>query len=228
MSYTIAVAQPKGGVGKTTLAVSVAAELHRRGKSVALIDADPQRSACQWAGPGNLKFPVYEIALTGRNVHNWYRELIRVGANYSYVVVDTAPSEQALSASTGVSSLVLVPCTPSGLDLEAMVRALEIIDTVRARRRGHPSLILVPNRVDARTLEGRQLVEELTGFGEVVSPTIGDRSAFVRAFSAGHSVAEMADGQVGHREIQMLCDVVEKCLGTSSVGNLDLDPGSSS
>jgi chromosome partitioning protein len=226
MSYTIAVAQRKGGVGKTTLAVSVAAELHRRGKAVALIDADAQRSACQWAGPGNLQFPVYELALTDQFVHNnWYRELIRVGANYNYIVVDTPPNEQALSVSTGVSSLVLVPCTPSGLDLGSMVRTLEIIDTVRSRRRGHPSLILVPNRVDARTLEGRQLVEELVGFGEVVSPTIGDRSAFVRAFSAGRSVAKMVDGQVAHREIQMLCDVVEKCLGTSSVGRLGLDPG---
>ena len=73
-------------------------------------------------------------------------------------------------------------------------------------RQGHPGLILVPNRVDVRTLEGRQIVDELTGFGEIVGPTIGDRSAFVRAFSTGQSVAEMPEGQVAHREIQLLCD----------------------
>jgi chromosome partitioning protein len=216
MSYIIAVAQPKGGVGKTTLAVSVASELYRRGKAVALIDADPQRSACQWAAPGNLSFPVYEVALTGQNVDNWCRELIRVRANYSCVIVDTAPSEHALSASTGISNLVLVPCTPSGLDLEAMVRALEIIDTVRTRRRGLPSMILVPNRVDARTLEGRQLVEELTGFNEAVAPTIGDRSAFARAFSTGRSVTEIADGQMADHEIKLLGDLIEKYVGALS------------
>jgi chromosome partitioning protein len=210
MSYIIAVAQPKGGVGKTTLAVSVASELHRRGNAVAVIDADPQRSACQWAAPGNLKFPVYEVAFAGQNVLNWHRDLIRIAANYKCVIVDTAPSDLALGALARVSSLVLVPCTPSGLDLEALVRTLEIIDTARAGQHGYPRLIIVPNRVDARTLEGRQLVEELTGFGEVIAPTIGDRSVFVRAFSAGRSVAEMADGQMADREIKLLGDLIEK------------------
>jgi chromosome partitioning protein len=212
MSYAIAVAQRKGGVGKTTLAVSVAAELHRRSKNVALIDADPQRSACQWAKPGNLQFPVYEVAFADQTIANWMREFNQVVASYDYVVVDTPPNERALGASVSVSNLVLVPCTPSGLDLEATARTLEIFDMVRTRWRTHLSLILVPNRVDARTLEGRQLVEELTGFGEVVGPTIGDRSAFVRAFSAGQSVADMPEGKMAHLEIQMLCDVVEKSL----------------
>jgi chromosome partitioning protein len=212
MSYAIAVAQRKGGVGKTTLAVCVAAELHRRGREVALIDSDPQRSACQWAEPGNLQFPVYEMALANQNVITWVGELIKVVAKHEFVVVDTAPSERALSASIAVSNLVLVPCTPSGLDLEATVRTLEIVDSARNLRQGHPSLILVPNRVDARTLEGKQLVDELTAFGEVVSPTIGDRSAFVRAFSTGRSVAEMPDGQLGHREIAQLCDLIERRL----------------
>jgi chromosome partitioning protein len=212
MSYTIAVAQRKGGVGKTTVAVSVAAELCRRGKEVAMIDADPQRSACQWAEPGTLKFPVYEIALSDQNATNWFRELNHVAAKYGCVIVDTAASEHALSTSIAVASLVLVPCTPSGLDLEATVRTLEIIDSVRARRQGHPSLILVPNRVDIRTLEGQQIVAELTGFGEVVGTALGDRSAFVRAFSAGKSVADMPEGLLAHREIQLLCNVIEKTL----------------
>jgi chromosome partitioning protein len=59
----ISVAQRKGGVGKTTIAIGVAAELARRGHALVLVDGDPQRSACQWAEPGNLEFLVYEIGL---------------------------------------------------------------------------------------------------------------------------------------------------------------------
>src|ERR1700759_4496876 len=59
MRRMIAVAQRKGGVGKTTLGVSLAAEAKKRGRDVALIDADSQNSACRWAELGNLEYPVY-------------------------------------------------------------------------------------------------------------------------------------------------------------------------
>ena len=215
MSYIITVAQRKGGVGKTTLAVSVAAEFQSRRKNIALIDSDPQRSACHWAQIGNLHFPVYEVGLNSLSVANWAHEVIRISADHEYIVLDTAPSEDALSATIAACSLVVVPCTPSGLDLEATARTLEIVNPIRARRQGHPPLILVPNRVDARTLEGRQLVDELAGFGEVVSPPIGYRTAFVRAFSDGCSVAEIPEGQVADLEVKLLCNLIEKHLDTA-------------
>lgn len=209
MGFIITVAQRKGGVGKTTLAISIAAELCRRGKRATLVDADPQKSACRWAASGKLRFPVYEIALIDQTLANWVRDVIRAGHNCDCTVVDTAPNERVLVSSMAISNLVLVPCTPSGLDLDATTRTLELIDAVRARRQGLPRLVLVPNRVDARTLEGRQLVDELTGFGEIVSSTIGNRSAFVRAFSAGRSVGEMPESLAADLEIQRLCDLIE-------------------
>ena len=66
--------------------------------------------------------------------------------------------------------------------------------------------------ISAGPLQGKQLIDELIGFSEIVSSTIGNRTAFVRAFSAGRSIAEMTNGGEGHREIALLCDLVETTL----------------
>jgi len=212
MRRVISIAQRKGGVGKTTLAVCVAGELKARGHDVALIDSDPQCSASRWADPGNLDFPVSGLVLGEQSVVTWAKEVQRMTADY--VVIDTAPSDRSLGAASGISDLVLVPCTPSGLDLEATERTLEIVDAVRARPAGVPRLILVPNRVDRRTLEGQQLVDELTAFGEHVSSPVGYRTAFIRAFSSGFAISKWA-GEAAHSEIRSLTDLVERFLSSA-------------
>ena len=209
MRRVISIAQRKGGVGKTTLAVCVAGELTARGYSVALIDSDPQGSASRWADLGNLGFPVSALVLGEQSVVTWATEVQRIKADC--VVIDTAPSDRSLGATSALSDLVLVPCTPSGLDLDATVHTLEIVDAVRARLHGVPRLILVPNRVDRRTLEGQQLIDELTAFGEYVSPAIGDRAVFVRAFSTGFAISTWA-GAAAYGEICSLTDLVERFL----------------
>jgi chromosome partitioning protein len=212
--WRISVAQRKGGVGKTTIAVSLAAELCRRGGNVIIIDSDPLRSACEWAALGGLRFPVEEITFKGP-VTEWATAVKRVRCDF--VVVDTPPSEDALAASIALADVAIIPCLPSGLDLEATGRTLEIVSAVRGLRRDAVHVVLVPNRVDRRTLEGRQLVEELQEFGEIVAPPIGNRTAFVRAFSLGHSVGEFDPHSLGVRELGELCDLVERCLhGTVS------------
>lgn len=145
--------------------------------------ADPQRSATQWAEPGNLKVPVDNITLADQSASDRMRKHHQVAASYGYAVIDTAPNERALVVLIAVSNLVLVPCTPSGLDPEDTARTLDIVKEVRTRRSRTPKLIIVPNRVDSRTLEGRQLVEELRSFRKAAGPIIGQRSAFARAFS---------------------------------------------
>jgi chromosome partitioning protein len=214
MRRVISIAQRKGGVGKTTLAVCVAAELKARGHDVTLIDSDPQCSARRWAEPGNLDFRVSELALGEQSVVTWAKEVQRIQA--AYVVIDTAPNDRSLGAASAISDLVLVPCTPSGLDLEATIRTLEIVDAVRVPPHGVPRLILVPNRVDRRTLEGKQLIDELIAFGERVSPPIGNRTAFVRAFSTGFPIADWA-GELAYGEIRALTDLVERFVSSAPV-----------
>jgi chromosome partitioning protein len=216
MRRIIAVAQRKGGVGKTTLAVSFAAEARKRGRDVALIDGDSQMSACRWAELGNLDFPVYELPLDNCSVSDWACEVRRVVGDD--IVIDTAPSDRALGAAIALADLVLAPCTPSGLDIDATARTLEIIQAVRARRCGAPKVVLVPNRVDARTLEGKQVFDELIGFGEPVSPPIGDRAAFIRAFSTGHAVCDLAFGWAADQDIRRLCDFIDETFTVDSTG----------
>ena len=227
MSHVIALVQRKGGVGKTTLAISIAAELHRREKSVVLIDGDPQLSASQWAEPGNLQFPVYKMILDDQTTTvDWARDVREVAANNGYVVVDTAPSMRAVSTSIAIADIAMVPCTPSGLDFGSTVKTLEIINQIRKLRNGYPKVMLIPNRVDSRTSEGKQLVDELVGFGEVVSPAVGYRIGFVRAFSKGYSIREMTNGREGHSELRDLCDHLELILNTEkfSDDSLSLNP----
>lgn len=212
----VAVVQRKGGVGKTTIAVSLAAEISRRGADVALIDADPLRSACHWAELGGLSYPIQQITLhAGQPAARWVNAVSRVAGEY--VVIDTPPADDALAASIALADVAVVPCLPSGLDLEATGRTLDLVRVVRARRSAPLPVILVPNRVDRRTLEGKQIVEELERFGEIIAPPIGSRYVFVRAFSSGISVATLDPGGMAEQELRVLCDLVERYLDRSSV-----------
>jgi chromosome partitioning protein len=212
----IAVAQRKGGVGKTTIAVSLAAEISRRGSEVILIDADPLGSASQWAELGKLGYPVQQITFSANQlVAEWASAVLRVRSEC--VVIDTPPSDAALAASIALADVAVIPCMPSGLDLEATTRTLEIVNAVRGQRGNHLHVVLVPNRVDTRTLEGRQLTEEMEQFGETVAVPIGNRAAFVRAFSSGHSVGDFEPNGAAVRELRELCAVVEHCLHESDV-----------
>jgi len=179
----VSVVQRKGGVGKTTVAISLAGELHRRGIPVDVIDADPQRSAADWAAPGRLPFRISELPLEVGGAAAWAKQ---VHATQGVVtIIDTPPHEYAVGAAVAVANVVVIPCTPSGLDLSATEQTISAIAFARRKRDTDVLTLLVPSRVDPRTLEGQQIVEALTEMGEHVCKPIASRLAYVRAFSAG-------------------------------------------
>lgn len=183
MRSIIAVVQQKGGVGKTTIAISLAGELSRRGLRVDVIDADPQKSALEWSAPGRLPFRVSEIAIQTGQANDWVKRI--QAAPGRVTIIDTSPNEYAMGAAVAVAELVIVPCTASGLDLAATEHAIDAINFVRSKRKHKVPILVVPNRVSLRTLEGQQITEELGKFGEIVAAPIAARLGYVRAFTKG-------------------------------------------
>ena len=209
----IGVCGRKGGSGKTTVAVHLAAELTARGMSVILVDCDTQASANHWATPGHLPMPVEHRPLESVDeIADWSGEIRSLRADI--VVLDSPPHlNAALGGVIGISDLALVPCGPSGLDLMATAETVGLIREIRtARKDRKPAIVLVPNRVDVRTATGRELRGALDDIGETVAPELRSRMAFSDAFNAGQWVGTYARNSAAHEEIHDLVDFVLKKL----------------
>jgi chromosome partitioning protein len=210
----VATVQRKGGVGKTTIAVCLSGELHARGRRVTLIDADPQQSSLDWAAPHQLPFAVRDLPFQPERSARWIKTIVSPSAD-DFTIVDTATTEEALQAAVVSARLILLPCTPSGIDIEATIDALYLINCIRVQRKLHVDALVVPNRVDMRTLEGKQFLEALDRLGEDVAPVLCNRTAYVRSFTSGRAVNQYAPGSAADGEIKALTDIIEQRLQTS-------------
>jgi chromosome partitioning protein len=113
-----------------------------------------------------------------------------------------------------LADVVVVPVTPSGADLVATAATLELVRAVRETRRGgRPVCFLVPSRVDRRTASGREIESALVGFSERPAPAIGQRAAFVDAFTAGQWVGQFAPASKAAAEIAALARTIRRAMG---------------
>ena len=103
----IVLANQKGGVGKSTLTIQLAAGLTRLKKKVLVVDADPQNTSYRWA-QGSKTFSFVTHRLQGEQVHLFVQ---RVTKDYDYCLVDCPPAaESAITFSAClVADLVLIP-----------------------------------------------------------------------------------------------------------------------
>ncbi len=197
MRLVISVIHQKGGVGKTTLSVCLAGELAQRGFEPLLVDADPTESAQAWAKAGKLDFSVVGYPVVPGQTDAWAQSVGKLESK-----------DYSLAAACALTDVALLPCGASGLDLDGTVRALRQIETARAQRRTPLSVLVVPTRVDGRTIEGRQLVEQLRALGEIVPRPLTSRVDYVRAFTAGLAVNAYAPGGEADQEIKAIADQV--------------------
>lgn len=114
----IAIANTKGGVGKTTSAICLAYALAKLGEHVEVRDLDPQGSATLWARDAHNAGQSLPFAV---NVANRLTVGLPAESDDTWVIIDTPPSQfDLIGAAVDASTLVILVTTPGSLDLQRM------------------------------------------------------------------------------------------------------------
>ena len=208
MGKIVTIAQQKGGAGKTSLAIHLAVAWAGRGRSVCLIDSDPQGSASAWHairqqhdGPAKLDF---------RSIEGWKvpGEVAKARRLADIVVIDTPPhAETAARTAVREADLVLIPMQPSPLDLWATGAGLDM-----ASAEGRPVQIVF-NRVPPRGRVAEAVMADVARLGAgIAKTTVGNRQAFAASLTKGLGITEHAPRTIAAQEAAALAREVTRKL----------------
>ena len=186
----IVVANPKGGVGKSTLATQISGYLASQGKKVTLGDLDRQQSSRQWldARPAHLaRIEPWEISRDA---------IARPAKGATHAVIDTPAGLHGnrLEAAMRVADLVIVPLQPSLFDMQA---THAFIGELRQHKRaGKVRLGLVGMRVKEHTIAHERFHEFVATLGIPLVTSLRDTQNYVHLAAHGLTLFDVAPGKV--------------------------------
>jgi len=200
-----AILNPKGGSGKTTLATNLARALHESGRSVLVVDSDPQGSARDWHAMNEAN-PLPLVALDRANNLNTVKS---VAGAYDRIVIDGAAKlENMLAAAIKVSDLVLIPVQPSPYDVWATGDLVELVQARREVTGGRPVAAFVVTRKIDGTRLGADVRQVLAEYDlPVLAAEIVQRQVYPRTAAAGLTVFD-GDDSKARAEIEGLTEEV--------------------
>ena len=201
----------KGGVGKTTSAQNIAVCLAHAGYKVCLIDADESASSKDWIERRSEELPKIDLVADDDedNIGVTVQELSN---QYDFVVIDSPPSQKAISAIIIlISDLVLVPLLPKGAqetntihqfmkrvrNLEATGRKINVRFMVNKYKDWINS-----NQVFMAALEDAYP-------DKVLKSTLGDRDEFSKVTHSGRGVYEGGDQKAKNEAIALVKEIIE-------------------
>lgn len=200
----ITVAQQKGGSGKTTLAVNLAIAFQQMGKSVAVIDTDPQGSLGRWfmmrveaTGEPGLEFSTASAWGVGY-------EAGKLRGNHDIVIVDTPPkADSDLRPALREADLVLVPVAASHVDLWATEGVLDLA------RREDKAALLVMNRMRPGTRLAAEVAEKAAeSAADLAQTQWNNRVIYAESLGMGKGVVEMPRPGAARAEVKALAEEV--------------------
>jgi chromosome partitioning protein len=202
----VVIANPKGGVGKSTLSTNVAGFLASRDHAVMLGDADRQQSSALWLG---LRPPA------ARPILSWGIAEDHVGRppkGTTHVVLDTPAGLHGglFKDALKIADKVLVPLQPSIFDIYATRAFLD--ELAQSKNAERLKIGIVGMRVDARTIAADKLHEFVDGLGLPVLGYLRDTQNYIHLAARGLTLFDVAPSRV-EKDLEQwrgICDWLER------------------
>ncbi len=201
----IAVAQQKGGAGKSTLSLALIVEGIRRGLRVVAVDGDPQRTASIWHGVATeAGHPVPPLHCLGAEMH---RQIPALAKGADLIVIDLPPRhEPIVRAALVAADIVLLPSNGSAADVWSLAATAKLIVEARKVRPALDARIVL-NRVRPNTAIGKAARATLAAAGlPVMAAELVDRVAHPESMASGQGPTTYAPGSLAALEVSSLFD----------------------
>lgn len=205
--FVIAVANQKGGVGKSTTSVHLGSALVEMGHKVVVVDGDPQNTLVQWGGgegnheegvdiaptpDGGLKFMVANLAAAGKFIN---REIKKYADLFEFVIVDCPPSvgDPVPASALLVSDIVVMPTSSSPTDFWSSKGFVHMVEQAQSI-----NLTLKPvwllNKIEEKRMLTKSIKKAVEGTGiPMLQASVANRECYKQAAALGVSCFDMND-----------------------------------
>ena len=190
----IVLLNPKGGSGKTTIAINLASYFAVCGLRPTLMDLDAQGSSTRWLSKrAKGQQTIHGIAGYERNSRVTRSFATRLPLDSERLVVDTpaALEIQNLPEITRNATAILVPVLPSDIDIHAAAKCISDLLLIAKVRRDEQRIAVIANRVRKNTLMYKSLMRFLETLQIPVVTTLRDSQNYIRVAETGIGLFEM-------------------------------------
>ena len=211
MAKVIALLNPKGGVGKSTLTSNLARAFQLLGKKVLIVDSDPQGTLRDWREADNEDIQASVVGVDRPTLH---KDIPKLSDSFDFIFIDGAAKLQEMIVSAvKVSDIIIIPVQPSAADVWG---CRDLVDIIKARQEvshGSPKTYFMINRQIKKSIIAHDIEEILKEYGmPILSSRTSQRVVYAEAMSSGTTVLDAFYEGEASLEIQKISqEIMELC-----------------